>query len=29
LRVLRVEPGEAFYWGTHGGAELNVMLVRG
>jgi uncharacterized protein len=29
LRVLRVEPGEAFYWGTHGGAELDLMLVRG
>ena len=29
LRVLRVEPGEAFQWGTHGGAELDLMLVRG
>ena len=29
LRVLRTEPGEAFYWGTHGGAELDLMLVRG
>ena len=29
LRVLRAEPGEAFYWGTHGGAELDLMLVRG
>jgi predicted AAA+ superfamily ATPase len=29
LRVLRVEPGEAFHWGTHGGAELDLMLVRG
>jgi hypothetical protein len=24
LRVLRAEPGEAFYWGTHGGAELDL-----
>jgi hypothetical protein len=29
LRVLRVEPGEAFHWGTHGGAEVDLMLVRG
>ncbi len=29
LRVLRVEPGEAFQWGTHAGAELDLMLVRG
>jgi len=29
LRVLRVEPGEAFHWGTHGGAELDLVLVRG
>ena len=29
LRVFRVEPGEAFHWGTHGGAELDLMLVRG
>ena len=29
LRVLRVEPGEAFHWGTHGGAELDLLLVRG
>jgi predicted AAA+ superfamily ATPase len=29
LRVLRVEPGEAFHWATHGGAELDLMLVRG
>jgi predicted AAA+ superfamily ATPase len=28
LRVLRVEPGEAFHWGTHGGAELDLLLVR-
>ena len=29
LRVLRVEPREAFHWGTHGGAELDLMLARG
>jgi predicted AAA+ superfamily ATPase len=29
LRVLRVEPGEAFHWGTHGGADLDLLLVRG
>jgi uncharacterized protein len=29
LRVLRVQPGEAFYWSTHGGAELDLLLVRG
>jgi predicted AAA+ superfamily ATPase len=29
LRVLRIEPGEAFHWGTHGGAELDLLLVRG
>jgi len=29
LRVLRVEPGEAFHWGTHGGAELDLVLIRG
>jgi predicted AAA+ superfamily ATPase len=29
LRVLRVNPGEAYYWGTHGGAELDLMVVRG
>lgn len=29
LRVLRAEPGEAFYWSTHGGAELDLMLMRG
>jgi predicted AAA+ superfamily ATPase len=28
-RVLRIEPGEAFYWSTHGGAELDLMLLRG
>lgn len=29
LRVLRAEPGEAFHWNTHGGAELDLMLARG
>lgn len=29
LRVLREQPGEAFHWGTHGGAELDLLLVRG
>jgi uncharacterized protein len=29
LRVLRVEPGEAFCWATHSGAELDLMLLRG
>ncbi len=29
MRVLRAEPGEAFYWSTHGGAELDLMLIRG
>jgi len=29
LRVLRAEPGEAFHWATHGGAELDLLLVRG
>lgn len=29
LRALRAEPGEAFHWGTHGGAELDLLLVRG
>jgi predicted AAA+ superfamily ATPase len=29
LRLLRTEPGEAFYWSTHAGAELDLMLVRG
>ena len=29
LRVTRAEPGEAFCWSTHGGAELDLMLVRG
>lgn len=29
LRVLRVQPGEAFHWGTHAGAELDLLLLRG
>jgi predicted AAA+ superfamily ATPase len=29
LRVLRAEPGEAFHWGTHAGAELDLLVVRG
>jgi len=29
LGVMRVEPGEAFHWGTYGGAELDLLLVRG
>ncbi len=29
LRLVRAEPGEAFHWGTHGGAELDLLLVRG
>ena len=29
LRVTGAEPGEAFHWGTHGGAELDLLLVRG
>ncbi len=29
LRILRAEPGEAFYWSTHGGTEVDLMLVRG
>ena len=29
LRVLRAEPGEAFYWRTQGGAELDLMIQRG
>jgi len=29
LRLLRTEPGEAFHWSTHAGAELDLMLVRG
>ena len=29
LRVTGAEPGETFHWGTHGGAELDLLLVRG
>jgi predicted AAA+ superfamily ATPase len=29
LRVLRAEPEEAFYWSTHAGAEVDLMLIRG
>jgi uncharacterized protein len=29
LRVVRAEPGEAFHWGTHGGAELDLLVARG
>jgi uncharacterized protein len=29
LRVVREQPGEAYHWGTHGGAELDLLLVRG
>lgn len=29
LRVLRAEPGEAFFWSTHAGAELDLLLFRG
>ncbi len=29
LRVLRVEPGEAYYWATHSGAEVDLMILRG
>jgi uncharacterized protein len=29
LRVLRAEPGEAYSWSTHAGAELDLLLIRG
>lgn len=29
LRVVRAEPGEAYHWGTHGGAELDLLILRG
>lgn len=29
LRVVREQPGEAYHWGTHGGAELDLLVVRG
>jgi hypothetical protein len=29
LRAMRVDPGGAFHWGTHGGAELDLLVVLG
>jgi uncharacterized protein len=29
LRALRLGPDEAFYWATHGGAEVNLLVFRG
>jgi uncharacterized protein len=29
LRVVREQPGEAYHWGTHAGAELDLLVVRG
>ncbi len=29
LRILRAEPGECYFWGTHQGAELDLLVVRG
>jgi predicted AAA+ superfamily ATPase len=29
LRALRATPDETFHWGTHAGAELDLLLVRG
>jgi len=29
LRQLRVERGEAYFWGTYAGAELDLLVVRG
>jgi predicted AAA+ superfamily ATPase len=29
LRTVRAAPGEAFDWGTHAGAELDLLLPRG
>ena len=29
IRHLGAEPGEFFYWATHGGAELDLLFVRG
>ena len=29
LRVLRLGPDEAFYWATHGGAEVDLLVFRG
>ena len=28
LRSLSVRSGEAFFWATHGGAELDLLVVR-
>jgi predicted AAA+ superfamily ATPase len=28
-RVLRVQPGQAFFWATQAGAELDLLVVRG
>ena len=27
--VLRLEPDEIFFWGTHGGAEIDLVVERG
>jgi hypothetical protein len=29
VRRLGAEPGECFFWATHGGAELDLLVVRG
>lgn len=29
LRHVRAEPGEAHFWATHAGAELDLLIVRG
>jgi len=29
LRLFRIEPGEAFCWATHGGAEMDLLIFRG
>ena len=29
IRHLRAEPEECFFWATHGGAELDLLVVRG
>ena len=29
LTTLQVLPEEAFYWSTHGGAELDLLIIRG
>jgi predicted AAA+ superfamily ATPase len=28
LRALRVSDGQAFFWATYGGAELDLLIVR-